>query len=91
MRTSNVDGAPSAPYGNPACMRHPSPPGRGAGGEVSKGKPPPSEAAFRTPSPYFPKSFPYPYPLRALIRNSGLVVFTSTSWNPDLPAGCWLA
>ncbi len=46
VRTFGVgDGAPSAPYGNPARLRPPSPPGRGAGGEASKGK----SATFQTP------------------------------------------
>src|SRR6185295_12857955 len=40
MRTFDVgDGAHSAPYGNPARLSPPSPPGRGAGGEASKGRP----------------------------------------------------
>ncbi len=38
VRTFDIgDGAPSAPYGNPARLRPPSPPGRGAGGEDSEG------------------------------------------------------
>ncbi len=51
VRTVNVDGAHSTPYkALQVRLSHPSPPGRGAGGEASKGKRLDSAPTFQTPS-----------------------------------------
>ncbi|MEA2601235.1 MAG: type transport system ATP-binding protein [Acidobacteriota bacterium] len=71
VRTFDIgDGAHSAPYGNTAHLRHPSPPGRGAGGEASERTRPNSPRTFWTSS----RSL-----IQSTLRDPGTVLLAATT------------